>query len=232
LAYGTSETKTVSLSFWVKSSITGTFSFAIRNSGPDRSYVSEYSVISADTWEKKVITIPGDSAGTWLTGTGIGLRCDFSLAAGSDYSTSTLNSWTATNDIISSNQTNFMAATGRTIRFAALQLEAGSVATPFRRSSPTLQAELAACQRYYQFHDFIVGSGDSAGYKFATNPLGQLLRTTPTVTATTTGGPSQSPVYSTATAQSVLGKGGFANGAGATAGAYVIFTNVSVNAEL
>ena len=124
------------------------------------------------------------------------------------------------------------SSAANTIYFTGLQVEIGSVATPFRRSAPNLQAELAACQRYYQFHDFIVGSGDSAGYKFATNPLGQLLRATPTITATTTGGPSQSPVYSTATAQSVLGKGGFSNGAGATAGAYVIFTNVSVNAEL
>ena len=125
-----------------------------------------------------------------------------------------------------------VTTTSTTTLYSGIQLELGSVATSFRRNAPSIQAELAACQRYYQFHDFIVGSGDSAGYKFATNPLGQLLRATPTVTATTTGGPSQSPVYSTATAQGVLGKGGFANGSGATAGAYVIFTNVIVNAEL
>jgi hypothetical protein len=126
-----------------------------------------------------------------------------------------------------------VSPTSATYFVTGAMLELGSTTTPFRTNAPNIQAELAACQRYYQFHDFIVGSGDSAGYKFATNPLGQLLRATPTITAATTGGPSQSPVYSVAgTNQAVLGKGAFYNGQGATAGAFVIFTNVIVNAEL
>jgi hypothetical protein len=202
--------ETVTLSFWAKAdsavSVTPSFVQNFGSGGSAEVNVTEPAAQTIGTsWGRYSYTVPLPS----LTGKTIGANSFLYVRA-----------------------LRIVDALARTVDIWGVQVEEGSVATPFRRSSPTLQAELAACQRYYQFHDFIVGSGDSAGYKFATNPLGQLLRATPTITATTTGGPSQSPVYSTAIAQGVLGKGGFANGAGATAGAYVIFTNVIVNAEL
>lgn len=121
----------------------------------------------------------------------------------------------------------------QTIDIWGLQIEEGLLATAFVRAGVTLEGEQLLCWRYYQFHDYIVGSGDSAGYKFGTNPMGQLLRATPTtLVADTKSGPTLGTTYSSNTNQAALGKGGFYNGQGATAGTFVVFTNVKIGAEL
>ena len=79
LQFGTSSAKTVTISFYVKSSLTGTFSLAIRNSAYNRSQVQEYSISSANTWERKTLTFTGDTTGTWLTTNGVGIRLSWSL---------------------------------------------------------------------------------------------------------------------------------------------------------
>lgn len=137
-----------------------------------------------------------------------------------------------TDALILTLQSSTLNAT-QTIDIWGVQVESGPTATAFVRAGRTIAGEQSLCWRYYQFHDYIVGSGDSAGYKFAVNPLGQLLRATPaTLIADTKSGPTMGTVYSSNTNQAALGKGGFYNGQGATAGAFVIFTNVIISAEL
>jgi hypothetical protein len=94
LGWGTANAKTVTLSFWVRSSLTGTFGGTIQNSAQTRSYPFTYTISSANTWELETITIAGDTTGTWLTTNGIGIRATFNLGAGATYST-TANAWAA-----------------------------------------------------------------------------------------------------------------------------------------
>ena len=148
LAWGTSDAKTVTLSFWVRSSVTGTFGGGVTNSAENRSYNFSYTISSANTWEKKTITIPGDTSGTWLTTNGIGMRVVWSIGSGTTYSQSA-GSWTATAKYMgTTGQTQLIATNGATFYLTGVQLELGSVATPFEHRS--YGEELAKCQRYYQ----------------------------------------------------------------------------------
>ena len=146
LAWGTSDAKTVTLSFWVRSSVTGTFSGAIRNAAADRSYPFSYTINAANTWEKEIITIPGDQSGTWGVGTGIGLNVIWTLGAG----TSRLgpaNAWAGANYQGVTGQTNLIATNGATWYLTGVQLEAGSTATSYDYRHYSV--ELAMCMRYY-----------------------------------------------------------------------------------
>ena len=146
-AWGTASAQTVTLSFWVKSTTTGTYCVNFGNSANNRAYIAEYSIAAANTWEKKTITIVGDTTGTWLTSTGRGVRVSFIFACGSTYH-ATANSWGAGNFFATSNQVNLLASATNEIRITGVQLEPGSTATPFERRS--YGQELALCQRYYE----------------------------------------------------------------------------------
>jgi len=146
LSWGSASAQYVTLSFWVKSTTIGTYCASLRNKVTDRSYVAEYSVSSANTWEKKIITIPGDTSGTWDTDNTTGIFVSFTFATGTTYQT-TANAWAAGNFIGTSNQVNLLASATNEIRITGVQLEPGTVATPFERRS--YGAELALCQRYY-----------------------------------------------------------------------------------
>jgi len=147
LAWGSASAQYVTLSFWVKSTTIGTYCANLRNKVTDRSYVAEYSVLSANTWEKKIITIPGDTSGTWDTDNTTGIFVSFTFATGTTYQT-TANAWAAGNFIGTSNQVNLLASATNEIRITGVQLEPGTVATPFERRS--YGQELALCQRYFQ----------------------------------------------------------------------------------
>jgi hypothetical protein len=144
--WGTANAQSITLSFWVKSSLTGTFTFAFRNSAVNRSYIAPYTINTANTWEKKSVTIAGDTSGTWLTTNGIGIRLDFSLGSGSDVQ-GTADAWTVTNDITTSSATSVVGTNGATWYVTGVQLEQNTSATPFERR--LYGQELAACQRYY-----------------------------------------------------------------------------------
>ena len=146
LAWGTASAATVTLSFWVRSSLTGTFGGSLTNNGSTRSYPFTYTISSANTWEQKSITIAGDTTGTWLTTNGVGIRVGFSLGVGATYS-GTAGAWAATNYISATGATSVVGTSGATFYITGVQLEVGSVATPFERR--LYGQELALCQRYY-----------------------------------------------------------------------------------
>jgi hypothetical protein len=146
-AYGTASAKTFTLSFWVKSSLTGTYCVGLRNSSDNRSYVATYTINSASTWEFKTITIAGDTSGTWGTGNGIGISLRFDLGSGSNYQTSTLNSWQTGLLFSNSSQANLIGTSSATWQITGWQLEKGSTATSF--DYRPYGTELALCQRYY-----------------------------------------------------------------------------------
>jgi hypothetical protein len=147
LSWGTASAKTVTLSFWVKSSLTGNFGGSFLNSDNNRAYPYTYSISSANTWEYKTVTVEGDITGTWLTDTGIGLRLHFSLGLGPDR-LGAAGSWSSTRFEGVTGQVQLVETAGATWQITGVQLEAGSVATPFERRP--FGTELALCQRYYE----------------------------------------------------------------------------------
>ena len=148
MAWGTASAKTVTLSFWVKSSLTGTFGGTILNSAANRSYPYTYTISAANTWEQKSITIAGDTTGTWLYTNGIFAQVDFSMAAGSTY-TGTPNTWSGNLYLGATGQTQVMSTLNATWQVTGVQLEVGSSATGFEYRQ--YQQELALCQRYLPY---------------------------------------------------------------------------------
>ena len=160
LNWGTSDAQSVSLSFWVRSSQTGTFGGSVGNGDYNRFNVFSYTISVANTWEYKTVTIAGDTSGTWATNQDLGLRLNFSLGAGSSILTSA-GSWGSAVKEGVTGQTNVIATSGATFYVTGVQLET-TTATPFEHLQYGQQ--LALCQRYYQF---ITGAGSSYAF-FAT----------------------------------------------------------------
>jgi hypothetical protein len=147
LMWGTVNAQSVTLSFWVRSSLTGTFGGAINNSAFDRSYPFSYSISSANTWEKKTITIPGDTSGTWIgAADGIGLSVSFSVGTGTTRSTAA-GAWAAGTFYSVTGATSVVGTDGATWHITGVQLEKGPVATDFDFRS--FGQELGLCKRYY-----------------------------------------------------------------------------------
>ena len=145
LAWGTANAKTITISFQVYSSLTGTFGGALRNSAGNRSYPFSYTVNSANTWTSVSIIIPGDTTGTWLTNNSTGVSLIFSAGAGSNL-LGTAGSWAGANYVGATGQINLVSTNGATFYFTGVQLEVGSQATSFDFRSYT--TELQLCQRY------------------------------------------------------------------------------------
>ena len=140
--------KTCTISIWVKATKTGVYGVSCKNGGDDRSFVSEITINSSLTWEKKIITIPpSPAAGTWNYENQTGLTISFVLMAGSNFHT-TAGSWQTGNFLSTSNQVNACDTIGNTFKIVGVQLEEGAVATPFENRS--VQEELILCKRYYQ----------------------------------------------------------------------------------
>ena len=148
LAWGTASARPVTLSFWVRSSLTGSFGGSLFNSAANRSYPFSYTISTANTWEQKSVTVDGDTTGTWLTTNGNGIQVYFSLGGGTSRS-GTANAWTGgTWASQPTGSTSVVGTNAATFYITGVQLEEGSQATPFEyRQHGT---ELALCQRYYE----------------------------------------------------------------------------------
>jgi hypothetical protein len=187
MAWGTANAQTVTLSFWVRSSLTGTFGGALGNSANNRSYPFSYTISAANTWEQKTITIAGDTSGTWVGATnGIGCNVRFGLGAGATYS-GTAGSWAGALYISATGATSVVGTNGATFYITGVQLEKGSTATSF--DYRPYGTELNLCQRYcYVFkaasaNQRIAVSGNSSGTgTYPTIFLKQTMRTTPSLT--------------------------------------------------
>ena len=158
LGWGTANAQTITLSFWTRSSVTGTYSGAMSNSANNRFYLFNFTISAADTWEYKTVTIAGDTSGTWLTDNGIGVNVRFDMGAGSTYF-GTAGSWSSSSTYKTSGSVNLVATSGATFYLTGVQLEVGSAATPFERRQ--YGQELALCQRYYN-RDVLVAIGGGA----------------------------------------------------------------------
>ena len=147
LSWGTASAATVTLSFWVRSSLTGTFGGALGNGAFNRSYPFTYTISSANTWEQKTITVAGDTSGTWVGATnGLGMRVIFGLGVGATYS-GTSGAWTGSGLFSATGATSVVGTSGATFYITGVQLEKGSASTSFDfRPHGT---ELRLCQRYY-----------------------------------------------------------------------------------
>jgi len=148
LQWGTANAKTVTLSFQVYSSLTGTFGGSLRNSAVNRSYPFSYTISSANTWTTISVTIAGDTTGTWIGATnGVGLYATFSIGMGSTYS-GTAGAWAGSNLLSATGATSVVGTNGATFYITGVQLEVGSTATSFDYRS--IGTELALCQRYFE----------------------------------------------------------------------------------
>lgn len=161
LDYGSASSATTTLSFWVRSSLTGTFGGVFGNEAANRCYIFSYTINSANTWEQKTITVTGDTTGTWLTTNGNGLDVRFNFGSGSD-KLSTAGSWGSTFYNSVTGQTSVVGTNGATFYITGVQLEKGSTATSF--DYRPYGTELALCQRYYEkSYDTTVAPGTISG---------------------------------------------------------------------
>jgi hypothetical protein len=186
LGWGSASAKTVTLSFQVRSSLTGTFGGFLSNSASDRSYPFSYTISSANTWTSISVTIAGDTTGTWLTTNGTGIRVGFSLGAGSTFST-TAGSWAAGQYFSATGATSVVGVSGATFYLTGVQLEVGSTATSF--DYRPYGTELALCQRYFErtnTNDIMIWTGDVTNTQnyYLTGLFMVQKRATPTFTAT------------------------------------------------
>jgi hypothetical protein len=146
LNFGTANAQTITLSFWVRSSVTGTYCVYFVNGAYNRSYVATYTISAANIWEQKSITIVGDTSGTWPTDNSRAMAVGWSLGSGSSFTT-TAGSWQAGEYQQTSSQAAWSSTTGATFYITGVQLEQNTSATPFERR--LYNQELANCQRYY-----------------------------------------------------------------------------------
>jgi hypothetical protein len=215
--WGTSTAKIAVFSFWVKASIPGMYAVALRSDNANASFVSNYNVNTANIWEYKSIVVSGPTIGTWNTGNAAGLRIDFDLGTDNNqYVADNLaNTWVASDSFKTASSKSLVATNGATWQITGVQLERGSVATPFEHRP--IGIELLLAQRYFQksyptatavasntnqgYHVFSMG-GISSNYYHAAVRWKVSMRDVPSVTVYTPSGTSGS-FYNTDTGGTV-----------------------------
>jgi len=194
LAWGTSNAKTITLSFWVRSSLTGTFGGVLSNANQSRSYAYTYTISAANTWQQISVTIVGDTSGTWNTTNSHGIRLYWSLGVGSTYS-GTAGAWAGSTLLSATGATSVVGTNGATFYITGVQLEAGTTASPFEYRQYT--TELQLCQRYYYLYltganstngissSVCTGAGILSNYMQGNIVFPTTMRTVPTLVSST-----------------------------------------------
>ena len=194
LAWGTANAKTITLSFWVYAGATGTFSGSVRNTTATLyAYPFTYTVSAANTWTQISVTIAGPTVGTWATDNTAGLNIFFDLGSGSTYK-GTAGAWVAGNYVGATGATTYpVSTTGGTFYLTGVQLEVGTVATPFERRQ--YGQELMLCQRYYQI---IIMNAQSPAANYMSTPFygTTAMRSIPTMAQISAGSPSLASIAS------------------------------------
>jgi hypothetical protein len=187
LAFGTANARTITLSFWVRSSLTGTFGGSVENFTETQSYPFSYTISSANTWTQVSITIPGSTTGSWLTNNSVGMYVIWDLGSGSNQK-GTANAWGTTPKYAPTGTVNLISTNGATLYITGVQLERNTTATPFEWIPYGM--ELALCQRYCV--RFGPNSSEYFGYAYQTNAsvinvvFPVTMRTNPSVLVTGT----------------------------------------------
>jgi hypothetical protein len=218
--FGAATAKTVTISFWVRSSLTGTFSGAFSNSAFNRGYPFTYAISVANTWEQKSIAIAGDTTGTWLTDSGIGLRVYFDLGSGSTYR-GTAGAWAASGLIGATSAVRVISTLSATFDLTGVQLEVGNAATEFERRPYGF--ELSLCQRYARIFrsdagnacilpGYVLANATTGGYGPVHIPV--TMRIVPALTVSATADLSLDTSGSAAALTSVGIYGGFTTDSG------------------
>jgi len=186
LIYGTSSAKTLTLSFWVKSSATGTYAVSIFQSDATKYYSTTYTINSANTWEYKTVEINGNVSNVITNDNGEGLRVNWTLSAGTNYTSGSNGAWGAITNWSVGHNVSWITTSGATFFITGVQLEVGTVATPFEHRS--VGQELFLCERYFQslVNGELVGSKNTAARMRITAKLEPEMRAVPTVTRTST----------------------------------------------
>ena len=185
LMWGTPNAQPITVSFWVRSNITGTYYWATKNSVANRAFSKAYTIEAADTWEYKSFTIPGDVTGSWITDNGKGLSCDFWLA-GANTAIATQDTWYGGNINMGTDQVNLFDNTANEWYLTGVQIEVGKVATPFEHRS--YGEELALCQRYFQMAEAHNRFRATANQEINTNTVNYFVEMRAIPTATKSGG--------------------------------------------
>ena len=234
LAWGTASAKTVTLSFVVYSSLTGTFGGVLKNSAGTRSYPFTYSIASANTWTTISVTVAGDTSGTWVGATnGIGVIVEFGLGVGSTYST-TAGSWAGGNYTSATGAVSVVGTSGATFYITGVQLEVGTKATPYEMQ--IYSDQFSQCQRYYAYmanaNTAFCGATSNGSTFYVNYYVPVTMRAPPTVTGVDGGGGSGFPSTTgslTPRGTNVITEGRAAN---ATIAAGYFGSNITATAEL
>jgi hypothetical protein len=182
LQWGTANAKTVTLSFQVYSSLTGTFGGVVTNSALNRSYPFTYTISSANTWTSISITIAGDTTGTWIGATnGCGIRIMWGLGVGSTYS-GTAGAWAGATYFSATSAVSVVGTASATFYITGVQLEKGSTATSF--DYRPYGTELVLCERYYQLAEGFGGTAFGGGFIGSAIQFKTEMRTSPSTSAT------------------------------------------------
>jgi hypothetical protein len=190
LAWGTSNAQSITISFWISATVAGTMAVAVTNNNNTRSYVTDVVIAAANTWQYSTVTIPGDTAGTWLITAVLAMQVFFTFGSGANFRASASNTWSAGNFRATPSTTNFFGTTNNQINITGVTIFAGSSgpsATTLPLAMRTVQADTMLCKRYYQMAGAAVNYQATSNTQYGASQVTYSveMRANPTLTLST-----------------------------------------------